>query len=353
MTSSAAAYPTPAALTPRTDPLASSFATTYAGVVAFIAVVTEGSFARAADRLGIGRSAVSRSVQKLEDQLNVRLFLRTTRSTKLTREGDLFYANCHTGVDRIVQAVEEMRDLREGPPRGHLRISSPVGFGRKVVAPLLGAFRAVYPDVSIDLVLDDKPTDFISDRVDIAFRNGRMEDAQIIAKQIIPMQVLVCASPDYRDVHGLPETVDDLVHHRCINFRLGSGRISEWEFKVDGHARKFLPEANITYNDPDLVLQAVLDGHGIAQMAGYLVCDQLRSGAVVPCLLRNAPDDRGHYICYLSRQHLPSRMRVFIDFMTARIRASDLQCATGFGLMAEVPASQGLKTSIGAAIATA
>ncbi len=117
-------------LAPR-GPLASSFATSYAGVVAFIAVVTEGSFARAADRLGIGRSAVSRSVQKLEDQLNVRLFLRTTRSTTLTREGDLFCANCHTGVDRIVQAVEEMRDLRQGPPRGHLRISAAVGFGRR------------------------------------------------------------------------------------------------------------------------------------------------------------------------------------------------------------------------------
>ncbi|MDM0001044.1 LysR family transcriptional regulator [Variovorax sp. J22P240] len=339
MTSSAVLSPETTPLASRADPLASSFATTYAGVVAFIAVVTEGSFARAADRLGIGRSAVSRSVQKLEDQLNVRLFLRTTRSTTLTREGDLFYANCHTGVDRIVQAVEEMRDLREGPPRGHLRISSPVGFGRRVVAPLLGAFRAAYPDVSIDLVLDDKPTDFISDRVDIAFRNGRLEDAQIIAKQIIPMQMLVCASPEYRDAHGLPDSVDDLAHHQCVNFRYGSGRLYEWEFKVDGQVRKFQPPAKVTYNDPSLVLQAVLDGHGIAQMAGYLVCDALRSGALVPCLVRYAPDDRGHYICYLSRQHLPSRMRVFIDFMTTQIRASDLQCLTDLGIGTGMPAA--------------
>jgi DNA-binding transcriptional LysR family regulator len=328
MPSSTLLYPSPTPLTSRADPLASSFATSYAGVVAFIAVVTEGSFARAGDRLGIGRSAVSRSVQKLEDQLNVRLFLRTTRSTTLTREGDLFYANCHTGVDRIVQAVEEMRDLREGPPRGHLRISSAVGFGRKVVAPLLGEFRAAYPEVSIDLLLDDKPTDFISDRVDIAFRNGRMEDAQIIAKQIIPMQMLVCASRKYQDAHGLPQTIEDLVDHQCINLRVSSGRICEWEFKADGQARKFLPQAKMTYNDPDLVLKAALDGHGIAQMAGYLICDSLRSGALVPCLARHAPDDRGHYICYLSRQHMPSRMRVFIDFMTTRIRAADLQCLT-------------------------
>jgi len=130
-----------------------------------------------ADRLGIGRSTVSRSVQRLEDQLNVRLFLRTTRSTTLTHEGDLFYARCHTGLDRIVEAVEEMRDLREGPPRGQLRISSAAGFGRKVVAPLLHEFQGLYPDISIDLLLSDKPTDFISDRADI------------IAKQIIPMQM--------------------------------------------------------------------------------------------------------------------------------------------------------------------
>lgn len=311
---------------PRPDALASSFATTYAGVVAFIAVATEGSFARAADRLGIGRSAVSRSVQRLEDQLNVRLFVRTTRSTTLTREGELFYANCHTSVDRIVQAMEEMRDLREGPPRGHLRISAAVGFGRRVVAPLLHAFRTAYPEVSLDLVLDDKATDFLSDRVDIAFRNGRMEDAQIIAKQLIPMQMLVCASPAYAQAHGLPETLDDLARHQCINFRFASGRLFEWEFKVDGQLRKIQPPARLTYNDADLVLQAVLDGQGIAQMSGYLICEALRSGALVPCLAQHAPDDRGHYICYLSRQHLPTRMRVFIDFMTTRIRAADLQC---------------------------
>ena len=332
MTSSTVLHPAPAPFTLRADPLASSFATNYAGVVAFIAVATEGNFARAADRLGVGRSAVSRSVQKLEDQLNVRLFLRTTRSTTLTREGNLFYANCHTGVDRIVQAVEEMRDLRQGPPRGHLRISSTVGFGRKVVAPLLGEFRAAYPDVSIDLLLDDKPTDFISDRVDIAFRDGRMEDSGIIAKQIIPMQMLTCASREYRDAHGLPETLEDLVNHQCIGLRSSSGRIIEWEFKVDGQVRKLPPQARLTYNDSNLVLQAVLDGHGIAQMACCLARDSLRSGALVPCLARHAPDDSGHYICYLSRRHLPSRMRVFIDFMTTRIRESDLQYLTDFGI---------------------
>ncbi|HLT25701.1 MAG TPA: LysR family transcriptional regulator [Zeimonas sp.] len=315
-----------APLSTRSDPLAAGFAMTYAGVIAFIAVVTEGSFARAADRLGIGRSAVSRSVQRLEDQLNVRLLSRTTRSTALTREGDVFYASCHPGVDRIVQAVDEMRDLRNGAPRGHVRVSSGVGFGRNVVAPLLGEFRVAYPEVSVDLRLNDRPTDFTSDRVDVAFRSGRLEDAQIIARRIIPMQMLVCGSRAYQATRGLPLTVDDVPDHECVNFRLGSGRISEWEFKVDGQVRRFLPRAGLTCNDPQLVLQAVLEGQGIAQMPEYLVCEFVRSGALVPCLTRLAPDDLGHYICYQSRQHMPSRIRVFVDFMTARIRELDLRC---------------------------
>ena len=311
------------------DALASSFSASYAGVVAFIAVATEGSFARAGDRLGIGRSAVSRSVQKLEAQLGTRLFLRTTRSTTLTREGELFYRNCHPGVERIVQALEDMRDLREGPPRGQLRINATVGFGRRVVAPLLHGFRMRYPGIAVDLLLDDRTTDFSADRVDVAFRDGRMEDSQVIAKKLIPMQMLVCASPAYRRAHGLPGQVEELAAHNGINFRTASGRIFEWEFKVGGRVQKFLPSSTCTFNDEELVLQAVLDGQGIAQMAGYQISEHLRSGQLVSCLAQYAPDDRGHYVCYLSRQQLPERIRVFIDFMTAGVRALDLECVNG------------------------
>jgi DNA-binding transcriptional LysR family regulator len=310
----------------QSDALAASFATTYAGVVAFIAVVHEGSFARAAERLGIGRSAVSRSIQKLETQLNTRLFLRTTRSTSLTAEGELFFENCRPGIDRILQSVEEMHDLRTGTPRGSLRISSTVGFGRKVVAPLLKDFHAEYPEITLDLILDDHPTDFTSDRVDVAFRNGRMDDGQIVAKKLGPMPMLVCASPAYARSHGLPRTVGELSTHACINFRFSSGRVFEWEFKIDGLVHKHLPKGWLCFNDADLVLQAVLDGEGIAQMAGYQICEHLRAGRLLTCLAQHAPDDRGHYLCYLSRHHMPMRMRVFIDYMTERIRALDLHC---------------------------
>jgi DNA-binding transcriptional LysR family regulator len=306
------------------DVLTASFSASYAGVVAFIAVANEGSFARAADRLGIGRSAVSRSVQKLEGQLGVRLFLRTTRSTSLTREGELFYESCRPGVDRILHALEEMRDLREGPPRGQLRISATHGFGRKVIAPLLSGFRKHHPGVSVELLLDERPLDLAGDRIDVAFRDGALEDSQVIAKQLVPMQMLVCASPAYARLHGLPTEVDELGSHECIGQRMANGRLESWDFRVDGRARIVRPASELVFNDPDLVLQATLDGLGLAQLPAYQACSALRSGELVTCLDRFAPDDRGHYLCYLSRRQQPKRIRAFIDYMTTEVRALDL-----------------------------
>ncbi len=307
------------------DALAASFATSYAGVVAFLAVVSEGSFARAADRLGIGRSAVSRSVQKLEAQLDARLFMRTTRSTTLTREGELFYQNCRPGIDRIAQALDELRELRHGPPRGHLRVRATTGFGRKVVAPLLFGFQQAFPDISLDFQLDDRPADFTTDRVDVAFRDGRMEDSQIIARRLMPMQALVCATPDYARRYGMPRSVEEIGSHHCINLRAASGRLQSWEFKVDGRAVTLLPACRQSFNDPELVLQAVLAGQGIAQLAAYQIAGLLRGGKLVHCLAGQAPDDRGHYICYLGRKHLPARVRAFVDHMTEQARRLDLQ----------------------------
>ncbi|WP_207004901.1 LysR family transcriptional regulator [Trinickia mobilis] len=321
-------YPSRRLVAGADDPFACSFATSYAGVVSFLAVANEGSFARAGDRLGIGRSSVSRNVQKLEAQLDARLFQRTTRSTSLTREGELFYANCQSGIERIAQALEDMRELRNGPPRGHLRIGAAPGFGRKIVAPLLRNFHTQYPEIMLELLLNDRPADFTADRIDVSFRDGRMEDSGIVARQLIPMQMIVCASPAYARIHGLPRHVDDLLGHRCINFRTASGRVREWEFKVDGLAQRRQPAAQHTFNDVDLILQAVLDGLGIAQLPAYQVCDLLGEGQLISCLAQHAPEDGGHYLCYLSRKHLPARIRVFIDYMTEHARALDLQCLT-------------------------
>ncbi|MBF6025446.1 LysR substrate-binding domain-containing protein [Lysobacter niastensis] len=312
----------------RLSSLPSSFSASYSGVMAFIAVAHEGSFARASDRLGVGRSAVSRSIQKLESQLGTRLFSRTTRSTTLTTEGERFFENCLPGVDRILQALEEMRDLRDGPPRGQLRISSPHGFGRKVLAPLMNEFRKLYPEIAIELMLDERVVDLTADRVDVAFRDGRLSDCQVIAKQLIPRQMLVCASPAYARRYGLPATIEDLKSHTCINRRLPNGRLLCWDFKVNGLAHPVTPQGDIVLNDDDLMMSAVRNGRGLAQLPEFQVSEALRKGELVTCLCEFAADDQGHYLCYLSRRQLPKRIRVFIDYITTRVRALNLACVT-------------------------
>jgi len=250
----------------RLDALSNCLAANYAGILAFMAVATEGSFARAGERLGVGRSAVSRSVQRLEDSLSTRLFRRTTRSTSLTTEGERFFARCSVGVTQIVGAVNDMLDLRDGPPRGQLRVASSAGFGRNVVAPLLLKFSDAYPDIAVELVLDDKPADFGPGRFDVVFRDGHLEDSSIIAKQLVPMARMVCAAPRYVQGRGLPATPDALAQHDGINQRLSTGGLQPWEFQMKGRTVSQLPASRLTFNDAGLVLRAVLDGRGIAQM---------------------------------------------------------------------------------------
>ena len=220
-----------------------------------------------------------------------------------------------------------MRDLREGPPRGLLRASATLGFGRKVVAPLIAAFREKYPEVSVELVLDERESDLVSDRVDVAFREGVLDDSQVIAKQLIPMQMVVCASPDYARRRGLPMSIAGIAGHACINQRLANGRLRGWTFRVGGRAESVTPEAHLTLNDPGLILDAALAGEGVAQLPAYLVCEALRAGRLVACLEAFSPDDGGHYLCYPSRQQLPKRIRAFVDFMTIEVRALDLDCS--------------------------
>lgn len=313
-------------VSPSSDTLSSSFSASYAGVVAFLTVAKEGSFAKAAERLGVGRSAVSRSVQRLEDHLGVRLLSRTTRSTSLTSEGELFLENCRPAVESIMQAFEEVRDLRDGPPKGQLRITAPQSFGRRVIAPILQDFRSDYPLISIELTLDDRPIDLAVDGVDVLFRDGRLEDSQIVAKQIIPLQRMICASAEFATANGLPSEIEQLGSYPSISRRSTGGRIQAWDLRVGGKPVSIIPKPGIVYNDDELVLQAALDGYGLAQLPAFQACDLIAEGRLVACLAQYAPDDGGHYVCYLSRRQLPKRIRVFIDYITARVRSLDLAC---------------------------
>ncbi|OLL28623.1 hypothetical protein BTH42_26880 [Burkholderia sp. SRS-W-2-2016] len=218
-----------------------------------------------------------------------------------------------------------MRDLHSEPPRGRLRVLSTHGFGLKIVAPLLNDFHARYPEIAFELLLSADPVDFSKDHIDLWFREGSVEDRQIEARWLMPRQLVVCASPAYARTYGLPQHVDDLARHRCINFRNASGSIQPWSFKVDGLAQRRQLVARHTFNDASLITQAVIDGVGIAQLPVYHVCGLLAERTLLRCLAQYAPEDGGHYLCYPKRTSVPARVRVFIEYMTARMHALALR----------------------------
>ncbi|TDY50782.1 LysR substrate binding domain-containing protein [Paraburkholderia rhizosphaerae] len=217
-----------------------------------------------------------------------------------------------------------MPSLRPEPQCAQLRILSTPGFGRKIVAPLLSGFHTQYPEIALELLLSDHPARLATDPIDVSFSEDRVGGSSIVARRLMPMQRIVCASPAYARAHGLPQHVAELARHRCINFRIASDSIQAWEFKVDGLVQRHQRFARHTFNDAGLIVQAVLDGLGIAQLPAYQVCGLLAERRLVPCLSQYAPNDGGHYLCYLDRQPLPAHIGVFVDYMTARMHALDL-----------------------------
>jgi DNA-binding transcriptional LysR family regulator len=304
---------------PAHDPLSASFSTSYANVVAFMAVVVEGSFAKAASRLGVDRSAVSRSVKRLEEHLGVRLLRRTTRSLSLTSEGELLHDQCRPGIEQIGQAFELLRELRDGPPQGTLRIGAEVDFGRRVIAPLLPAFQSAYPGIGLDVVLDDMPVNFIDDRIDVRFQRGPLADGHVVARRLMPLDLTVCATPSYFHWHGVPLTPEDLRRHRCVGRRLPNGRLQDWEFSVQGRLLRQRVTPRHIVNDDELLARAVGEGLGIGQLPGHLVRDRLADGSLVRCLEDHAVEDAGYELCYPRRTHMPTRVRVFIDHIAAAL----------------------------------
>jgi DNA-binding transcriptional LysR family regulator len=293
-------------------------------IAAFIGVATTGSFTRAADELGLTRPAISKSIGKLERELGVRLFHRTTRSVSLTEEGQRYFDHCAPCLDQLREAALELRDLREAP-RGPLRVTAAVGFGRQCIGPLLGKFCERYPDVQLDFRLDDRPTDFVSDRVDVAIRNGRAAGQGIVMRPLAPMRMIVCASPGYLQQHRTPRSIEDLVAHRCIGFRFWNGRLYDWEFEIAGELRHLKLVPHLTFNDGSLALEAGLAGLGILQMPGYVVANAVRSRALIELLPGSSPRDRAHYVCYLDRRAVAPRIRAFIDFLFEHARQVEAQ----------------------------
>lgn len=287
------------------------------GVFTFVQAAEAGSFAAAAQRMGVTRSAVGKSIARLEEQLGVRLFHRTTRSQSLTDDGQVFYERCSRALAEL-EAASAALDAGRRAPSGRLRVSVPVLFGRSCVAPILLDVARRYPRLSLEVLFSDRCVDLVEKGVDLAVRGGPLADRAGLTSRRLGTQVMVvCAAPAYLAERGRPRSLADLEHHQCLAY---GGR--PWRF-LDAEGRKQEVEiaSRIRFDDMEAIAGAAAAGAGLAWLPSWLVADRIRSGA----LARVLDDVPGLgceiYAVWPQTRHLPSKVRVVVDALVARAPA--------------------------------
>lgn len=288
-------------------------------VTTFVRAATLGSLRRAAVDQGISPQAASHAVMQLEKELGVRLFHRTTRKLSLTEEGQRLFDSVKPALAIFSSALDDARRSKE-EVSGPLRVSAPRALGLPVLWPYFEQFQQLYPNVQLDVQLDDHFTDLVTERADVGFRGGPPPSGGSIARALVPIQLIVCASPEYIERYGAPSTIDELDQHRCTGYRrANTGKLAPWQFHVDGEiVYRDVPPA-ICVNDTEMETQAVLSGLGIGQLGSFNAIPHIRTGRLVALLMQHINEYGTVYIYYRHRTEQPLRVRTFIDFMVERI----------------------------------
>jgi len=285
----------------------------------FVKAAELGSLRQAAAAQAITPQAASQALVQLEQHLGVRLFHRTTRSLSLTQEGEQFLAAAQPGLSTLQRALHGARRGRE-EIAGPLRIVAPRSIMLEVLWPVLEEYCRRHPQVDPDIQMDDRIGNWVEDRVDVGFRAGAPPEGGVISRRIMPLQLVVCASPAYIAQHGAPATIDDLAQHRCSGFRHATtGKAMPWEFKVGEEIVARIIAASLLTNDVDLEARAVVAGQAIGQLIGVTAAPLVRSGQLVPLLTAHVTDHLGLYVYYGSRSAQPARARAFIDLAVERL----------------------------------
>lgn len=281
----------------------------------FIKVAERLSFVRAAADLGMTQSGVSNAINRLEDQIGARLLARTTRRVSLTEHGEAYFQRCREALAELEEAELVLKDAQH-KPSGTLRIDMPVSFGRLKVVPLLGAFRARYPDVRLRVTFNDRYIDLIEESIDVCFRFGVLQDSSLIARRITGAQLSVVGSPDYFAKFGRPKVPEDLVKHDCIAFTFREPRTArDWRFARPGAEQTFAPSGTMSFSDGAAVCDAACAGYGIAQLQDYFTAEPIARGRLVAVLERYTPSPQPIWLVYPQTRHLTPQVRVFVDFM--------------------------------------
>ncbi|MGK2237211.1 MAG: DNA-binding transcriptional LysR family regulator [Pseudomonadota bacterium] len=277
----------------------------------FLAVVQEGSFSKAADKLDISPQLVSKYISALEDNLRTRLLHRTTRKVSVTEAGNQYYQRCQQVIIDIEDMENSLNNLSESVS-GVLSISAPMSFGTKHLAGLLVDFQNQYPNLKLDLRLTDQYVDIVEQGIDIALRIGVLKNSTLIAKKIAPIHLAVFASPDYLERHGTPQTLLDLQSHNYL--RYSHSEPTKRLFGVNELKSELKLESNFVANNGDLLLNTAIAGGGIAMQPTFIAGEALAQGKVVRILNGYEPEPMGLYMVYANRQFLPSKVRAFVDF---------------------------------------
>lgn len=288
------------------------------GIEAFIKAVEGGSIAAAGRQLGLSAAAASQSIARLEAELGARLLRRSTRSLALTDEGQIYYERVRPVLGVLDDAHGEIGALR-GEPQGRFKVACSVAFGRHVLGPWITGFMQRYPRLNVELLVVDRQVDFMHENVDASIRYQHMLEPGLVARRIASAPIHYCASPAYLARHGEPTQLEDLVKHRCLAYRMAmDGRIMPWPFIREGLRMEAAFEPSLTCSDIDTLAQACLAGAGIARLGSFVSNPLIESGDLVPLFIdpataHAAPEPLEFYVCYRDRQHVPPKLRLFID----------------------------------------
>jgi len=286
----------------------------------FVQVVDEGSFSKAAPRVGITQSSASRYISKLEAELGVQLLQRSTRKLNLTEAGQIYY-------ERSLQIIHDMEETNlavrrlNAVPGGILRVTAPSVFGRCYIAPYLNEFYELYPEIVIGLSLSDTVDDVIGAGFDLAIRFGNLKDTSLIAKRLASSRSIVCAHPEYLKRNNTPQTPADLANHNCLIFRTTPGT-NTWHFKSDGNTFAVEVSGSLYADSGETLQAAAAAALGVVQLPSWVVAPEIENKNLVPILEKFdlIPNSTPIHAVFAHKLHLAPKVTVFMDFLKDRFK---------------------------------
>jgi DNA-binding transcriptional LysR family regulator len=280
------------------------------GMLAFVKVAESGSFTSAATQLGVSVSAVAKSVARLEEELGIQLLARSTRKLALNDDGRDFYARCLQILNDIEDAEASLKSAGEAP-KGQLKLSFPALFGRLTFLPRVEEFNRRYPDIVLNVSVDDRQVDLIERGLDLAVQVGAINNPRYVARVLNRGQRVTAASPAYFKAHGKPELPEDLLQHRCI----ASALFPVWPYSVKGKRVEIAVRGPLVLTGGDAVREAALLGLGVAQSNWWTVRHDLAEGGLIEVLKPYAVEGQPISVVYPPTRHVPRKLRVMIDFL--------------------------------------